>query len=171
MYLFQFESLFEVQLNKFDGFIADKEEELDEFSVIVGFVSIKISGSEHLSDSSGSQSSLELIFEVLVASEVDSGFLGVDGSKSFLGHLFEVREDGHVKFGVLVAHELKAKLSCSSQEAVSTHLKLLERCLAVVVDVDELREEHLADFGGFPDWHHASQVFHWEWDFRLKESH
>ena len=34
--------------------------------------------------SSGSQSSLKLIFEVLVASEVDSGFLGVDGSKSFL---------------------------------------------------------------------------------------
>ena len=50
MYLFQFDSLFEVQLNKFDGSFADKEEELDEFSVIVGFVSIKISGSEHLSD-------------------------------------------------------------------------------------------------------------------------
>merc|ERR1719444_455871 len=111
MYLFQFDSLFEVQLNKFDGSFADKEEELDEFSVIVGFVSIKVSGSEHLSDSSGSKSSLQLIFQVLVASKVDSGVLGVDGCKSFLGHLFEVREDGHVEFGVLVAHELEAKLS------------------------------------------------------------
>ena len=50
MYIFLFDSLFKVQLNKFDGFFSDKEEELDEFSVIVSFVSVKVSGSEHLSD-------------------------------------------------------------------------------------------------------------------------
>jgi hypothetical protein len=50
MYLFQFDSLFKVHLNKFDGFFSDKEDELDEFSVVVSFVSIKVSGSEHLSD-------------------------------------------------------------------------------------------------------------------------
>ena len=50
MCLFQFDSLFEVQLNKLDSFLTDKEHELDEFSVIVGSVSVDISGSEHLSD-------------------------------------------------------------------------------------------------------------------------
>ena len=50
MYLFQLDSLFKVQLNHLDSFFSGNKNELDEFSVIVGFVSINVSGSEDLSD-------------------------------------------------------------------------------------------------------------------------
>lgn len=112
--------------------------------------------------------------EFLVASEVNLSLFGVDGLKSFLefevenrafrtsfylGHFLEVGEHGFREFSIFVAHKLKTKLRSSSHEAVSAHLKLLESGGTIVVEINELFEDHFGDSGGLIKWKtHGSKV-------------
>ena len=59
----------------------------------------------------------------------------------------------------MIAHELKTKLRSSSQEAVSAHLKLFKGGGTVVIEINELFEDHFGDSAGLVNWKaHGSNV-------------